>query len=229
MVDIPALYINGFFRFSSIFLLFLVWTINVPVANKSVREIICCSKFVLWNFFDIFWTISVSINLPIPLVSLSFPVKEISFWGSFFFLNIFDINGGINAQVITDFGTAIIKPRPRLNNCLANKYFFDFCNVFSPALSVLIVFFWRNLDGFLSIFSKAFETGKDAHNIIKYPTADDARDFVQAYFLFSISVFGVDIIASGRTAVDITRDADAINNELLFAANSSPFLKNLFV
>ena len=71
---------------------------------------------------------------------------------------IFDIKGGMRAQVNIDFGTAIKNPKPRLNNWVANAYFLG-------VESFAKVCGFRYFDLFLSISFMALETGKDAPSI----------------------------------------------------------------
>ena len=89
------------------------------------------------------------------------------------------------------------------------------------------MFLFKYFFGFSSIFLIAFATGEEAASIIKYPAALEDSDFAQAYFLFSLSVFGVDQMASGRATVESAKDAVAPNREPFSAANSSPFFKSL--
>ena len=61
------------------------------------------------------------------------------------------------------------------------------------------------------------------------PVILDANDFDIAYFLFSLSVFGVAKITNGRAIAERTKLVDATKRVPFSSANLNVFFKALFV
>ena len=83
--------------------------------------------------------------------------------------------------------------------------------------------------GLLSIFFIERVNGFENISIKPYPTRLEVKDFAQAIFLFSLSVFGVIKIDSGRTVVDNVKIVAAENNAPLSAANIKHFFISLLL
>ena len=71
--------------------------------------------------------------------------------------------------------------------------------------------------------------GNDAISIMPKPVILDANDFDMAYFLFSLSVFGVAKITNGRAIVERTKLVDATKRVPFPSANLKVFCKALLL